>query len=335
MWRTRRTVAWAAEAVAVAAVLAAAAVFLAVKGLCPAHVHEPTRQSAAPSYAGPAAGGPARPVDGMQEAPDTKGPSGRRHYPYRADVAAALADHYPIVAYLHVKSAPVSGVAIGGQWVGAAGSPGGTTDYTLSVIGLIGARTGWLEAPQIATVGGVQYVFVRWRGFPDGQNSISVTIGAPFEQTVWAEYVIRTWTLRVQSRPCVGAEIEGTAPGTTDYAETRANQDVVVLTAPPKPCVNGHYTNFLYWVVDGEPQAEGQVSVQITMNADRTAEARYDLLGDVNGDCRVNILDLIFIRNRLSATPDLDNSRADVNKDGTIHLLDLIKVRNELAARCE
>ena len=323
MWRARRTMALAAEAVGVAAVLAAAAVFLLVKGVAPANVHEHPGAGAA------AVGGP---VDGMQEPPDTGGPSGRRHYPYRADVASALADYYPIMANLHVKSVPVPGVAI----VGGGYCPwaGGTTDYTLGIVSLMLPRTVDLNAPQISTVGGVQYVFVRWRGFPDGQKGITLTILWGDDTTVTAEYVVRTWTLRVQSRPCSGAEIEGTAPGTTDYTVTRTDQDIVVLAAPQKPCVNRHYANFLYWVVDGQPQPEGQVSVQITMNADRTAEARYDLFGDVNGDCKVNVLDLIFVRNHLSATPDLDNSRADVNKDGRINVLDLIKVRNELGSKC-
>ncbi|HUS57249.1 MAG TPA: dockerin type I repeat-containing protein, partial [Planctomycetota bacterium] len=59
------------------------------------------------------------------------------------------------------------------------------------------------------------------------------------------------------------------------------------------------------------------------------------LPGDVNGDCKVNVLDLIFIRNRLNASPDTgDNWKADVNEDGKINVLDLIFVRNRLNTQC-
>jgi len=57
--------------------------------------------------------------------------------------------------------------------------------------------------------------------------------------------------------------------------------------------------------------------------------------GDANMDCRVNILDLIFIRNKLNLDPDVgDNWKADVTKDGRINILDLIHVRNKLNTQC-
>jgi len=53
--------------------------------------------------------------------------------------------------------------------------------------------------------------------------------------------------------------------------------------------------------------------------------------GDANLDCRVNVLDLIFIRNRLSQSRcDSNNWQADVNADGNINILDLIFARNQL-----
>jgi len=57
--------------------------------------------------------------------------------------------------------------------------------------------------------------------------------------------------------------------------------------------------------------------------------------GDANGDCRVNILDLIFIRNKLNLDVATgDNWRADVNQDTRINILDLIYVRNKLNTQC-
>jgi len=58
---------------------------------------------------------------------------------------------------------------------------------------------------------------------------------------------------------------------------------------------------------------------------------------DVNGDCKVNILDLIAIRNRLGSDPASSPGAAacDVNLDGKINVLDLIAVRNNLNAVCQ
>ncbi|HUU97574.1 MAG TPA: dockerin type I repeat-containing protein, partial [Phycisphaerae bacterium] len=57
--------------------------------------------------------------------------------------------------------------------------------------------------------------------------------------------------------------------------------------------------------------------------------------GDANGDCRVNILDLIFIRNKLNQPVGTgDNWKADVNEDTRINILDLIYVRNKLNTTC-
>ena len=57
--------------------------------------------------------------------------------------------------------------------------------------------------------------------------------------------------------------------------------------------------------------------------------------GDSNMDCRVNILDLIFIRNKLNLDVNSgDNWKADVNQDTRINILNLIFVRNKLNTQC-
>ena len=61
----------------------------------------------------------------------------------------------------------------------------------------------------------------------------------------------------------------------------------------------------------------------------------WPITGDITRDCRVNILDLIFIRNRLNqAVTTGDNIFADVTKDARINILDLIAVRNKLNTVC-
>jgi len=62
---------------------------------------------------------------------------------------------------------------------------------------------------------------------------------------------------------------------------------------------------------------------------------KWPILGDANMDCRVNILDLIFIRNKLNLPiGDGDNWKANVQEDGRINILDLIYVRNKLNTSC-
>ena len=62
---------------------------------------------------------------------------------------------------------------------------------------------------------------------------------------------------------------------------------------------------------------------------------RWRITGDVNGDCRVNVLDLIIIRNLLGQDPSTGtNWRADINQDAAINVLDLIVARNNLGSKC-
>ena len=59
------------------------------------------------------------------------------------------------------------------------------------------------------------------------------------------------------------------------------------------------------------------------------------LPGDMNDDGTVNILDLMFVRNRLNEDPASgDNWKADVNADGKIDVLDVLAVRKWLGADC-
>ena len=63
--------------------------------------------------------------------------------------------------------------------------------------------------------------------------------------------------------------------------------------------------------------------------------SRWPVLGDANLDCTVNILDLIFIRNKLNQDPGTGNNwQANVYGDGSINILDLIYVRNKLNTKC-
>ena len=69
------------------------------------------------------------------------------------------------------------------------------------------------------------------------------------------------------------------------------------------------------------------------------AEVPFDVLpaeiaGDVTRDCRVDVLDLMAIRNKLGQDAITgDNLRADLNGDGKINVMDLILARNRMLHR--
>jgi len=61
----------------------------------------------------------------------------------------------------------------------------------------------------------------------------------------------------------------------------------------------------------------------------------HPIPGDADLNCTVNLLDLLFVRNRLTQSPSSgDNWSADVNGDGNINLLDLLFVRDRLNNHC-
>ena len=61
----------------------------------------------------------------------------------------------------------------------------------------------------------------------------------------------------------------------------------------------------------------------------------WPIPGDANLDCRVNILDLIFIRGKLGLPIASGNNwQGNVNRDASINILDLISVRGMLGKTC-
>jgi len=126
-----------------------------------------------------------------------------------------------------------------------------------------------------------------------------------------------------------------TTDNVTNYDLTCYEGDSVSLSAPAAVTQGSATYRFASWSIDGEPGSVRQAEIVIQMDTNHMAEAIYLLVGDANGDCRVDILDLLFVRNRLLKDVSTDDHwQADVNNDGKINILDLITVRNNLNATC-
>jgi len=73
----------------------------------------------------------------------------------------------------------------------------------------------------------------------------------------------------------------------------------------------------------------------VRLDTGHVMESTRPIPGDANLDCTVNILDLLFVRNRINKDINSgDNWQADVNSDGKINILDLLFVRNQLHTEC-
>jgi len=75
-------------------------------------------------------------------------------------------------------------------------------------------------------------------------------------------------------------------------------------------------------VIDGNLDGTGTVDI-----------GAYEYLpGDVNYDGKVNVLDLLLVRNSMGRDPasSIQARKADVNADGTVNVLDLLIVRGRL-----
>ena len=85
-----------------------------------------------------------------------------------------------------------------------------------------------------------------------------------------------------------------------------------------------------------EPQPNGgRVNIGAYGNTPEASRSGWNIPGDANGDCVVNILDLFMIRNRLMQDASTgDNWKADVNGDQKIDVLDLVFIRDRLNNAC-
>ena len=99
------------------------------------------------------------------------------------------------------------------------------------------------------------------------------------------------------------------------------------------PCIDGGDPSADY---SNEPVPNfGRANIGAYANTAEASKSGWNLPGDINDDCAVNVLDLLFVRNNLLAGVATGrNWKYDVNNDGGIDVLDVIFVRNRLGMKC-
>ena len=205
-------------------------------------------------------------------------------------VAAYEVQHYS----LNVRSAPVNGFSISGD-------KAGITDY--SVICDDGETVN-LSAQATATLGGQRYEFLHWTvdgvDGPSGQTSLTIVMD---KNRAAAALYRMPRKLTVLSAPVLPVSVTGLKPGATNYVADCEDQQAVYLTAPSSVTLGSKTCRFVCWFIDNEPKLTGQRDILVTMDKDHTALAQYEwgLPYDVNHDCRVDVLDLILVRNGLGS----------------------------------
>ena len=144
-------------------------------------------------------------------------------------------------------------------------------------------------------------------------------------------------TLTIDDGGWILLNFEAPAPGHTGiYSGLRMEGDhVLELEALNHPAVlKLHWNDTLLELATGDKVTIFADDTHTYVGVDTVTTEK--LPGDVNGDCVVNILDLIGIRNHLNQDPTTppENAPYDVNSDGSINILDMIFVRNRLNTTC-
>jgi len=100
------------------------------------------------------------------------------------------------------------------------------------------------------------------------------------------------------------------------------------------PCLDGGDPSF---PPEYEPEPAGfRINMGAYGNTSEASMAKWMLPGDANGDCIVDIRDLIAIKNHLMQSPSTgDLWKYDVNQDNNINVLDLLYVRARLGNECQ
>jgi len=247
-----------------------------------------------------------------------------------------------------------------------AGTRPGTTPYT-STCEQDEAVT--LEAPPMAVIGGLYYAFDLWSihgvGQPSGERTItvsmesSISVIARYSLSPPADITVTYDDIDRDSGDSISFGTLSPEGGSfrfcirNDGGQTLILQEAVVQSGGDSISVVGPSDRQLE---PGDPPTHADVRVTYAGTRNFSAvlllpsndqdEGLFSLTlsgnftwpipGDVNFDCKVSVLDLVWIRDAMNQSPSSNgNWRMDVNEDGQINILDMIFIRNHLHQRCD
>jgi len=208
----------------------------------------------------------------------------------------------------------------------------------------------WLGSGGVSTFEGALYCAKDI--YRPTESSKMRNLGSPFGPVNEEQFVLRIYSA---VKP-----IDSATP-----AGTYRKSDVLSVT----PIVPRTHSLLLQWYADGVLRASGytqkslqvaslglspgshSVKVRVTdetakvrneserqrlMVEERTWTVQIDTIpGDANLDCKVNLMDMLFVRDRIGmAVGSGSNWQADVNRDGRIDMLDLLYIRDRVNNRC-
>ncbi|HUU97659.1 MAG TPA: dockerin type I domain-containing protein [Phycisphaerae bacterium] len=136
------------------------------------------------------------------------------------------------------------------------------------------------------------------------------------------------------SQVCRDCQPIGGSGKTPFIIEARSYRGAMTLTAPAAVAWEGRTYLFSGWNTVDSYFASCNRAQGFQPTIDTAYAAYYTLAGDVTRDGRVNLLDLIKVRNRmLTGGGDEHCGEYDANRDGAVNVLDLIYIRNHLGSK--
>ncbi len=170
--------------------------------------------------------------------------------------------------------------------------------------------------------------------FTDGKTIAYARLCEDGKKHVFA-YDLETKQKRQRTNFPSNQDIQAVLGKRIAFSDDRQGNNNYILAV--QDCINGERIICSKQGITGELSMSDEWLVYTRKINEQTDvfAARVNDGADVNGDCRVDVLDLLCVRNKLGQNPETgENWKADVNLDGKVDVLDLIKVRNNLGAHC-
>lgn len=180
----------------------------------------------------------------------------------------------------------------------------------------------WSENEIKYTDAGEYVVYVKVQGDASHEDSEIVSGTITINKAATAAPTVTGCNVEYNGQPH-GVEVTGVPSGRTVLYST--DQDNWVTTSPTLTNV-GSMTVYVKISSDANHNASSVVSAKITIR-----EQGDYILGDINGDGRINTSDYILLYNYVKRKISLDDDvlpRADINKDGRINTSDYIILYN-------